>query len=381
MCYNKPVMKRFPKFTAVVAAAVAAVTLAGCAGSCSSCGSKISNSALTNSNWYTQTGYKGIQPYFIEDNENFIGGEVLKYGVTFESANNGFYSVEYKDGEYSTEFYAFDYDWNTQALENYRVEKTETLYCYKTTFKISVKFSKGSEETEWFEDSVETVSYFRSAYYNLQPVYSSQTLSTTSPAMHNPASLAAAYKHYDLSFVNYYNSACTEVTSYKTENEETTSKTYTRLNKTSNTLFDNSSLYIAVRSMKLSDSLSQSIDLFNAQSGGISTINLKGGATAIEKEELKTISEALAEKNLYTPDEDEEGNEVEDKGVPSVAVSIAYNGGEMSGTTQTVWYAALTDNDANTARCTMLKLAMPLPFGLGTLNFSLKEVSSTIWNN
>ena len=77
---------------------------------------------------------------------------------------------------------------------------------------------------------------------------------------------------------------------------------------------------------------------------------------------------------------DEEGNDIEDKGIQTVAISISYDGGEMSGAPQTVWYAALKDADNNTARCTMLKLSIPLPFGLGTLNCSLKEVESTIWN-
>ncbi len=375
-------MKKFTKIASIIAAAVATASLAGCMGGagCSGCGgAKVSNNALTNSNWYIQTGYKGIQPYFVDGDH-----ETLKYEVTADTKSNGFYKVEYSKGEYVTDFYATAYDWNDENVpEKYRAEKTETLYCYTTEFKISGKFVMGDSEKE-FTDSVKSVSYFRSASFNLQPVYSKQELKTTSPAAYRPANIEAAYAEYDVVYETHYNYACTEATSVKTDkksNNEQTTKTYGKLHKTSNSLFDNNTLYIAIRSLKLSDSLSQTIDLLNAASGGISAIKLAGGGTAIEKEELATISAALAAKDLYLPvTKDEEGNDIEDKGIPTVAVSIAYDGGDMSGTTQTVWYAALNDTDNNTARCTMLKLALPLPFGLGTLNYSLKEVSSTIWN-
>ena len=372
-------MKKFHKMTALIAAALATVTLAGCTGGCSSCGgAKVSNNALTNSNWYTQTGYKGIQPYFIDGQENSnFSKEIITYDVTADSKNNGTYKVEYQNGTYRTEFYALEYNWETDSRvhESYRTEKTDIVYCYKTEFSIDGKFIMG-DNTKEFSDSIVTESYFRAAYYSLKPVYSKQVMKVTSPDSLRPANIDAAYKSYDVVYENKYNYECTEVVSAKTENNETVATTYKKLNKTSNTLFDNSSLYTAIRSMKLSDSLSQTINLFNAQAGGISTIKLSGNGAAIEKEELAKISTALAAKDLYTP----EGNDIEDKGISTVAVNIAFSGGEMSGTTQTVWYAALNDADNNTARCTMLKLSVPLPFGLGTLNYSLKEVQSTIWN-
>lgn len=369
-------MKKFTKIASIIAAAVATASLAGCMGDsgCSGCGgSKVSNNALTNSNWYIQTGYKGIQSYFV-DNDH----ETLVYEVTADTKSNGYYKVEYENGVYTTDFYATEYTWDDESVPEEK--RTEIVYCYKTEFTISGKFVMG-ENVKEFTDSVKSECYFRSAYKNLQPVYSKQEIKSTSPAAYRPANLEGAYKEYDVVYENLYNYACTSVTSKKTGGEETTEKTYGKLNKTSNTLFDNSSLYIAVRSMKLSDSLSQSIDLFNAASGGISTIKLAGSGAEIEKEELAKISSALAAKDLYLPvTKDEEGNDIEDKGVSTVAVSISYDGGDMSGTTQRVWYAALNDADNNAARCTMLKLEMPLPFSLGTLNYSLKEIQSTIWN-
>lgn len=380
MCYNKRVMGHFRKITAIIAAAAASLTLAGCTGGCSGCGgAKISNSALTNSNWYTQTGYKGIQPYFIDGNGN--AHETLVYTVANESKSNGFYKAEYYDGEYRTDFYACEYDWNDAKIpESCRTENKDLVYRYETEFTVSGRFIMG-ERTKEFTDRVKTVSVFRAAQFNLQPVYSKQEIKSTTPAVLRPANLESAYEEFDAVYENYYNRGCTEVLSFKTQDGQTESKTYRKLNKTSNTLFDNSSLYTAIRSMKLSDSFAQTIDLFIAQSGGISTVKLNGADDKIEKEELAKISAALAEKRLYTPvTKDDDGNAIEDKGVATTAVTVAYNGGNMSGNKQTVWYAALTDADNNLSRCTMLKISLQLPFGLGSLDFSLKEVESAIWD-
>ena len=66
--------------------------------------------------------------------------------------------------------------------------------------------------------------------------------------------------------------------------------------------------------------------------------------------------------------------------MPAVAVHLNFVGGDLSGTTQTAWFAAITDADKNIGRTTMLKLSVPLSYGLGTLNYTLKTVQSTLWN-
>ena len=68
-----------------------------------------------------------------------------------------------------------------------------------------------------------------------------------------------------------------------------------------------------------------------------------------------------------------------DSRIPSVAVNVNYIGGTLYGTTQTIWYAAI-NADNNTARTTMLKLSVPLSYSLGTLNFTLNNITSTLWN-
>ena len=375
-------MKKFFKISAVAAAVGMAVTLAGCGG-CSGCSGNTANSTVTNSNWYTGTSYKGIQPSFIAEGEFENYKERLSYSVNFDgsAAKNNSYSVEYKDGKYSTEFYATRYDWQS-SLDGYKSEKTELVYYYKTEFSISVRYSlKSGGESEWFDDSVITESYFRAAGNNLQPIFSRQQIKSTSPNKNKAKTLEDAYKRIDAVYENYYSPDCKEVTSVTKEaGKDETTDTYS-FKKVKNTLFDNSSLYIAVRSMKLNSGYSQTVSLFSAAAGGVSSYLVSGSTAALESGERKEISSELAGKGLYVPKNstDENGNPVEDAGINSVAMNINYTGGVLSGTTQTVWYAAIENTDNNVSRATMLKISIPLSYNLGTLNYTLKEVESTLW--
>ena len=369
---------------AAVVMAGAAATLAGCGG-CAGCNNNSKNTTLTNSNWYTGTSYKGIQPSFIKNAEHpEYKPEVILYDVTHDgSSNNSTYAVEYKDGAYTTEFYGTTYDWSKNAY--HKAELEETVYCYKTELTISVRYSlkKGNKDvSEWFTDSMISESYFRAAGKNLQPVYSMQIIKSTSPDGYQVSSLAEAYTKVDVTYENYYDVDCKQVTSViKEAGKDEVVKTYSGLNKVKNTLFDNAYLYTAVRSMKLSKDLSQTINLFSAAAGGVSTYTVEGSNSALPEDQLKTISAALTKAELYTPvTVDGEGNTVEDKGVPTVAVDVKYAGGNLQGTTQRIWYAAIQNIDNNTARCTMLKIAVPLSYNLGTLNFTLNKVESTLWS-
>ncbi|MDE5722270.1 MAG: hypothetical protein K2I30_06005 [Clostridia bacterium] len=380
-------MKKLTGIAATVLAAGMAVTLAGCGGcgGCSGCNSKTVNNALTNSNWFTGTGFKGIQPFFIVDeNHPEYTKEIITYDVTFDNskAYNKSYSLDYKDGKFTTGFYATEYDWNASSVpEKYRAEKTEILYCYKTQLSISVQYKKGDNATEWFNDSVTTECYFRAAAYSLQPVYSRREVVSTSPKNYTADKLENAYEKLNCIYENYYNYNFTEVTSYCTEEgKEQTEKVFGKLNKRDNTVFDNASLYIAVRSMKLSSSFSQYIDLFSDVSGGVSTCRVYGSEDGIEEKELSKISEALADAKLYSFPVDDEGNPKKNEGIATVAMKLENAGGDFSGAAHTVWYAAIQNANNNTARTTMLKMSVPISYELGTLNYSLNTVESTIWN-
>lgn len=378
-------MKRFIKITAAALAAGMAVTLAGCAG-CSGCGGSTVNTTVTNSNWYTGTSYKGIQPSFVlSENHPEYTAEKITYSVSFDNAlaTNKSYSVEYNNGEYTTEFYATYYDWQN-SVQEYKTEsvKRELVYCYKTNLTISGKYTLTADKSvKEFNDSVVTECYFRSANDNLQPVYSKQVIKSTSPNKRDAKTLDDACKTIDVIYENYYSPECDEVITIVTEaGKEAEKQSPVSLKKVGNTLFDNSSLYIAMRSMKISSS--QTVSLYAPAAGGVFNYAVSPASATLGSEERKTVSSALADKGLYSPvTADENGNPVEDAGIKTSALNVNYTGGKLTGTAQTVWYAAIENPDNNTARATMLKISIPLSYNLGTLNFTLKEVNSTLWSD
>ena len=372
-----------------------AATMAGCGGcvGCAGCNKNTASHTLTRSNWFTGTSYNGIQPSFIEGHKDFSKEEVT-YKVYFDdtTATNTYYSVDYKDGKYTTEFYATQFDWTRADMpEGYAKDsvKKETVYYYKSTLTISVQFTLktgNKAQSEWFNDSVVTESYFRAAGKNLQPVYSKQKIVSTSPANYQPTTLKDAYREIDVEYENFYNYNCTKVLSTTTDYKKddptldrigdgvVESKEYDKLNKLKRSFFDNSSLYVAIRSMKLSSNLSESISLFSGAAGGIDTYLVSGSGAALTAQERADFTSALSDKGLYSP------SSPEDEGVQATAVTVSYTGGNMHGTSQTVWYASILDNDNNVSRATMLKLSVPISFSLGTLNYTLEEVKSTLWN-
>lgn len=367
-------MSKFWKITAMTLAAGATLAFAGCSG-CSSCNKNNRNLTVTASNWYTGTSYKGIQPSFIKGDNKEFTPEVIEYSVTHSKATaiNNTYSAEYKDGNYRTEFYATEYNRKSQPV--YSEDKTETVYCYTAEFKFSVQYKLKStnETTEWFNDSIKNISYFRAAGKNLQPVYSKQEIVSASPATLQASTIEQTYSKVNIVYENYYSYDCSSVTTFTTENGVDQGGKIYSLAGVKNSLFDNSSLYIAVRSMKLSTSMSAQFDLYSAADGGVYTRVASGQDIPIGAEEHKNISNEMQKNGLFTPTD---GVSV----VPSVAVNINYAGGSLYGTTQTIWYAAVEKPDNNTARATMLKMSIPLSYSLGSLEFSLKSISSTLWN-
>ena len=381
-------MNRKAKIIAAALAAGMAATMTGCGGclgcnGCAGCDGNTVTDTLTRSNWYTGTSYNGIQPTFIEGHDEFSKEEIT-YDVNYDDtfANNANVALEYKDGKFTTEFYATEYDWANKAIpEGYAPEKKdkEIVYCYKTRLTISVKYTMKTGDkasSDWFDDSVVTVSYFRAAGRNLQPVYSRQEIVSTSPASYQPAKLEDAYQEIEAVYENFYSYNCNRVFSYSSQDGNTESKEY-GLSKLSHVLFDNSSLYIAVRSMKLSQSLSQPVMLFSAAAGGADEYAVIGSDATLTDKERADFTAKLADKGLYESTA-KEGEE--DKGVESNAVTVSFAGGNLHGSSQTVWYASVTDNDRNVSRATMLKLSVPISFSLGTLNYTLNKVESTLWN-
>ena len=360
-----------------------AATLTGCGGclGCAGCGGSSETNTLTRSNWFTGTSYSGIQPSFVEGHEKF-SPEKITYNVEYDrtNASNTYYEVDYKDGKFTTEFYAVK-NWASRVdgiPKGYEPKNSkEVVYYYKTELTISVKYTMkvgDKASTGWLEaDHVVTESYFRAAGKSLQPLYSKQEIKSTSPANYQPTKLKDAYNEIEVTYENFYNDDCTKILSKTTENGKTEQTEYNKLNKLKHTLFDNSSLYIAVRSMiKLSGNLSEPINLFSAAAGGIDEYAVVNSDAELTNQERADYTEALTDKGLFKPTD-------KNKYVSATAATISYAGGDLHGTSQTVWYASITEPN-NISRATMLKLTVPISFNLGSLSYSLSEVNSTLWN-
>ncbi len=368
--------------TAVCALGVGACTGTGLggAGCANGCAGNQTVPAL-NSNWYLNTGFSGIQPATVGE----ANKERLVYSVSLKSgsAGNEYYSVSYDAGcTMTTEFYADTYDWTKSDIpEAYRATTatSETVYVYKINYTLSGKyiFTANKQEVP-FTDSLTSVCYFRSVARDLTPLYSEQTTVSTAPKSEKPASAQEMTQTTSYTAKVYYNMAAKKVTNVFTDN--VTAETKTTEGSFSGSLkVDNASLYTAIRAMKLG-SASRSVNVFIPLENRTTTYTVSGSSK--NKLDDAQIREALVNANYVENFQKDENGEtkVDDKGSP-IHTDIEYyqatvqGTGELKGGKQTVWYAA-TGGTFNTLRATMLKISVPVPFSLGTLEFKLKSVES-----
>lgn len=368
-----------------------AVAVAGCVvflSACSSSGG--ANKIPLNSNWYSLTSYKGIQPTITEGNDRFKA-EKLVYDVKFkapEAVGNSSYSVEYADGAYTTLFYAKAFDVSALTYSEYRQEYTAAAndngeiiaYYFRTELDLpSVTYRFGNDSKTFENDKTVTECYFLSCGDYLRPLYSRQEIVSASPASYTASDIDSTYIYVDRIYENFYNYAGTEVYTEITDNldKNNNAKIKTGLSGASTSLFDYSQLSIVIRAMSnLTSSLSQNVSIFSPNKG-VMNYTLTGYSTALGDEERGAITEILAQSGLYNHKTDLEEGETDT--VDTVAVSVNYNG-DMTGVTPTYWYAAIDNKNNNTGRATLLKMSVPLTYRVGTLEYTLSEVTESLWN-
>lgn len=362
---------------------ILAVTLAaGCvfAAGCSGCNRNNKNVAPLASNWYTYTGYGNIQPTFIQGETELEYKEKITYDVNFvkPSAGNTTYSVEYKGGTYTTEFYAKKFD--TEKLvhadhkEGYK-GKNIIAYYYTTEFSAKVTYTYGSGSKD-FDANIFTECYFLSVDDDLRPLYSKEVVKSPSPAVFLANSLESCYTLYDESYESFYtydgNSVITEIKNNLDEKNNRNEKH--SVGGTSNSLFDVTSLDVVLRAL-IGSSFNQTIELYTPLNA-IGSFILSSPDTPVGTDEEKAaIASKLQEKGLYKPvivDGKEEG-------LKTTAVTVTSNA-ELVGVSQTYWFAAVTNKRNNVGRATLLKISLPIVFNLGTLEYSIREISSTLWD-
>ena len=363
-------MKKRFGVAAIALASGCAFIFAGCAG-CNGCGDKgKANEAAFSSNWYADTNFRYIQPTFLGEDK----AEVIKYSVKHDktTASNSTYSVDYAEGEYTTTFYATTLNKNLidEAYVSSYPEGDITVYCYKTELDVpSVTFTVGEQTSEPFHNSLTTVSYFMDVNNHLKPLYSEQTVNMVSPAEYQVKSLEEAYIKIDRTVKTSYNYGSSAAKSVITSDGTDTTIVTEGLDKTDNTLIDVNGLDIAVRAMQLSEGFNQVISIYST-SGKMQHYTFAGSSSALGEEERKTCEGILEGKQLYAGGEG--------KSLHTVCVTATLNA-DMSGVSQKYWFAAIDNARNNKGRTTMVKMSVPLTFGLGTLNYSLKEITNTLY--
>ena len=367
---------------------IIAVTLAtGCvfAAGCSSCNNNNKNVAPLASNWYTNTSYRNIQPTFIEGNDLFKTKEVITYDVNFvkPSLGNATYSVEYTNGSYTTEFYATTFNTSENSTlihadhKSGYTGKNIIAYYYKTTFKADITYTCGNDDPKTFENSsVVTECYFLSVENQLRPLYSKQVVNSPSPAALQATSIDACYTLFDAVYENFYTyngkSVITKIED--NVNSKNSGETKRGVGGTSHSLFDVTTLDIALRAL-IGSSFNQTIQLYSPLNA-IKTFTLSSPSTAIGNDEQKAaIASKLQDKGLYVPVFKDE----KEVGLQTKAVTVTSNT-QLSGVSQTYWFAKVENKRNNIGRATLLKISLPIVFNLGTLEYNIKEVSSTLWN-
>ena len=146
------------------------------------------------------------------------------------------------------------------------------------------------------------------------------------------------------------------------------------------TLFDNNTLYTAIRGMNLSSSFGATVSLFVPADGGLVNVNITGGGrgelnTETQSGIIKALKDAYGEPEVPESDKEEEDTASHSYLYYNL-VSVRLS--DSKGAARTAMYSAVDDEDDNTYRATMLYLNQPLSYNLGRWEFTLDKVVSVL---
>lgn len=374
--------KRIAVLASVALAGALAVTAAGC-------GSQSRNLASLSSNWYYDAAFKNIQPTFTED-----AAEKLTYKVTqAEESHNGYYSVSHSNGTYTTIFYAKKItetelksitapEWYDDYLSALGSDGYMYVYYYRTELSIpSVTFKYGQNTATLENQSVVSESYFLSVADYLSPVYTKRTVHRAVPTEFQVNSLERCYSEIDMEYESFYTLSGSNVKSsicdLSQENAEPKTYSVGGLTGYSNSVFDYTYLDIVVRAMRgLFASSGLTITLYTP---GLQprdyTVSVSDKALLDDREksdaQLAEVQKLLEAKGMFTPKPIENSQTGETTKLKTKAASVAYNGGNYSGVSQTYWFAIGENNEAKTV---MVKYSEPLNYNLGRLDYVLIDI-------
>lgn len=267
--------------------------------------------------------------------------EKLEYDVTFKKASglNNAYTVDYKNGVYTTEL----------SLKG-------DEYTYKTSFSINVIYTVGGESAEE-TDSINTwVKFKRTA--KLQPLASHKEIVSSSPNS-GGTTIKTCYAKHNYTVDTTYNEnglggKCVIVNNDPESKNDPQERTFTVEDKY--TYLDNEQLLFALRGISQSTATA-SVSVYAPFSGVVQNVNLTYSTLQKETEfEFQKGDTQIKQVINYYP----------------VSMKINAN---LSGATQTAWIAETTSTHSNTFRNVMLQLETPLSYNLGSLIYKLKSAN------
>lgn len=310
---------------AVLALSLTVAMAAGCS----------NNTSITfTSNWYSGRE-SGI----------LAGTETCTYDVAIkaDSASNNSYSIICKNGSFVTTLTA---------------DPQTELYTFTTTLTMDVQYVFDGQTSPLVTNQTTTVATFRSALHGLQPVSMTRNVYATSPAGISPQSLKECYAVYRYTEEITYNDAGNRGKHVRTdlagENETKVgdlNKNFSISNKHS--YLDHAQLACALRA--INSSSSQTALAYNTAQRTVQTLT-------ISKEDTVTLS--LNFNFNSTPMTSMKCTPV------TVAISAQNSGG-----TQT-YFIAKSSEDSNKNRSVLMQMEIPLSYNLGTLLYTLTDVTT-----
>ena len=331
------------KLLATIALTLSALTLAAC---------NPANQALTFSANWEKT---------ILSEAATATAEELTYIVEHEESSflhKDFYNVKYcyADGAKKAGVY-------TTKLEYL----SENTYLYTTNLTVDVTFILANGESVTKTDTVETVAKFKKADASLQPISSRKTVKAHAPRDGEEEQITqlGAYIEYDYEFAITYNEDLSGGKLTKTDNSEyhtlglkDDKKEVTfSIEDKKYTYLDNEQYLFALRgvsSEKLA-SASKTVSMYNASLMTMETVATTPSTAAKGSFTLQLNGEASKDYEIeYVP----------------LTVKTSNKNVNLS---QTLWYAKSTDSNDNTFRNVLLKMSVPMHFGLGTLVYKLQS--------
>lgn len=291
--------------------------------------------------------------------------ETLTYKIEFEE--NSFLQKDYFTVKYCAT--PGSYVTTLEYLE-------DDTYKYVTELSVPVEYTMTADKTQTkaFTDVIKTETVFKKASEYLKPVYSKETAHCYSPNNFATPKIEYAYTEYHYEFLTEYNDSLTKGTLTRTDKTPQprtllpenrypggVSKTSFEIDQKKYTYLENDQLLFAFRGLSNSAiAVSKTVSVYNA-----SLLSMERITTTPAESAKTTFNLSIG------------GQETKPYTIEYTPISIKSDN-KNSGISQTLWYAKTTSNTANQFRNALLKIVVPMHFGLGTLTYTLTKADFSV---